>query len=278
MHTEIASLGRGPTPLKNAAIVLMALMSTATGHAQQSSQTLRNDLQTLASQRILFGHQSVGDNLIDGLRLLAQEAQTPLNLQEVQSASQLTANAFAHTYVAENTQTLKKLSSFEQAMSAPAPGLNLALMKFCYVDITAQTDVKHLFAQYQQTVAKIKARQPGIKVVHVTTPLTTVQTGWKATLKTLMGKAPYGVLENLKREEYNQLLRQAYGSREPLFDLARAESHTADGKAHTIEWKSQAVPALVPQYSSDGEHLNAEGQRVVARAMVSALAKASTPQ
>ena len=244
--------------------------------AQGQLDALKADLQAVSTQRIFFGHQSVGDNLLDGVRLLAKEAQVPLNIVEVNTALALPANTLGHAHVADNTQPLKKLASFEQALGKQPAKLNIALLKFCYVDIDLGTDVKQLFGAYQQTVNRLKTAHPGTTILHVTTPLTTVQTGWKATVKSWLGKPPYGAQENLKREEYNQLLRQAYGQKEPLFDLARIETLQPDGQPNLMTWKNQLVPALVPAYSDDGEHLNAVGQRHAARALLAALAKAGS--
>ena len=62
---------------------------------------------------------------------------------------------------------------------------------------------------------------PAIAVfVHVTVPLTAAQSGLKSLVKRPMGRAP----DNVRLEEYNQLLRRTYAGREPIFDLARLES------------------------------------------------------
>ena len=261
--------------LTTAAVALASAITIPSAMAQDNTQTLKADLQIVANQRIFFGHQSVGDNLLDGLRQLAKDAQVPLNIVEVGTVSALPASTLGHAHVAENTQPLKKLASFEHAMGKQPAGLNIALLKFCYVDIHPGTDVTQLFNAYQQTVNRVKTAHPGTRILHVTAPLTTIQTGWKVTVKSWLGKTPYGVQENLKREAYNQLLRQAYGQKEPLFDLARVETQLPNGQTHQFTWKDQVVPALVPAYSDDGEHLNAVGQQHAARALVAALVKAS---
>lgn len=245
--------------------------------AQTEPATLKLALNQLAGQRVFFGHQSVGDNLLAGIQELAKEAQVTLPVVRVDSAADMKQAGLAHAYVAENTQPLKKLQSFERALATKAPGLQLAALKFCYVDVHAGTDVKQLFARYQASMATVQTQQPGLRLVHFTVPLTTVQTGWKASLKRLLGKAPHGILDNLKREEYNQLVRQSYGQTGLLFDLARVEQTRPDGSAHTVEWQGRQVPALYPGYSNDGEHLNTLGQRHAARTLVEVLAKASPP-
>lgn len=236
---------------------------------------LRADLTRLSSMRIYFGHQSVGDNLLGGVSLLSKDANVRLNVAEIKSARDVGPNTFAHTYVAENTQPLKKLKSFEAAMGGKGHQLDMAVLKFCYVDIHTQTDVSALFGQYRDSVEKLRSTNPSMRIVHVTTPITAIQTGVKATLKRLLGRAPYGVQENMQRETYNALLRKHYAGRDTVFDLAKVEATGPDGKTLAIDWNGVAVPALVPGYSDDGEHLNPVGQRHAARAFIASLATAA---
>jgi hypothetical protein len=150
--------------------------------------------------------------------------------------------------------------------------LDIALVKFCYVDFDAHTDAKALFAHYRATIDDLRARNPGTTFVHVTAPLTTMEGGPKALLKRLLGRAPYGIVENLRREEYNALLRQAYRGREPIFDLAQVESTSKDGSAVTVEWNGRVAPVMAAAFTDDGGHLNAEGRVRAARELVSVLA------
>jgi hypothetical protein len=108
--------------------------------------------------------------------------------------------------------------------------------------------------------------------MHVTAPLTIAQGGLKAGLKKLLGRVPYGVAENRRREEFNALMRQAYQGKEPIFDLARIESTAPDGTAVTVDWEGTASPAMVAAYTDDGGHLNTAGKLRAARELVSALA------
>lgn len=266
------------TKLLSRMVLCASMILPMAAHSQNVAANAPNwqaDLQFLTSQAVYFGHQSVGDNLLAGVAQIAAQANVPIRIVELPTADGVSTPVFGHTHVAENTFPLKKLASFEQALSRPAPQVKVAALKFCYVDVNMGTDVAQLFQAYQRTVSTIQAQQPGLQLLHMTVPLTTVQTNWKASLKRLMGKAPYGVLENIRREEYNQLLRQAYGSSGRLFDLARVEATLPDGQLNTVEWNGKQVPALVPSYSDDGEHLNAAGQAHAAKAFVSALANAA---
>lgn len=255
---------------QGALVLVVAAMFAPASRASQVD--VRAQLQSVAGRGVFFGHQSVGMNLIDGLRELSAEQGVPLNVVEAKGPLDVPAGTFAHSYIPENGDPMSKLRSFAQALDSARTEPAVAMMKFCFVDFRPDTDARALFAAYQETLAGLKARHPGVAFVHVTTPLTTVQGGIKGALKRLVGKAPYGVLENARRNEYNALLRAAYQGREPFFDLAGTESTRADGSGETADWHGLAVPALVPAYTRDGAHLAGEGQRRAARAFLEVLA------
>lgn len=254
------------------ALATAAMGAISAAHASDIDANLRSDLERIAQRKIYFGHQSVGGNLLDGVRQLAATAGVPIRVVEAPAANGVKPATFGHTSVAKNGDPFQKIRSFEQAMGQQPTGLDIALVKFCYVDITANTDVKALFSRYQSAINDLKTRNPGTTFVHVTAPLTSVQSSIKGTLKKLLGRAPYGAIENIRREEYNELLRKAYRGHEPLFDLARIESTAPDGTAVTTEWKGSVTPAMAPAYTDDGGHLNAAGRLRAAREFISILA------
>lgn len=253
-------------------LTVVAVGTATAAFAAEVDSTLRADLQRIAQRKIYFGHQSVGRNLLDGVRQLSAMADVPIRVDETPTASNVAPATLGHTSVAKNGDPFQKLKSFEQAIGERPTGLDIALVKFCYVDITAKTDVKALFARYRATIESLQAKNPGTAFVHVTAPLTTVKSGTKESLKRLLGRAPYGTLENIRREEYNTLLREAYKGREPIFDLARIESTAPNGTAATVEWKGSIAPKMAPAYTDDGGHLNATGRLRAARELVSVLA------
>lgn len=251
----------------------VALGATNIAHAASDDANLRVEMERIAQKRIFFGHQSVGVNLLDGIKQLATTAGVSVRIEEKNSASSVMPGMIGHGLIAENEYPLKKLKSFEQLMEQQRAGLDIAFMKFCYVDFTAETNAKELFASYQATMDSLRKKNPGTTFVHVTAPLTTVGGGPKAQVKYYLGMAPlYGTFENMRREEFNSLMRRAYQGREPVFDLARVESTALNGKIESVKWKGSVVPVLVPEYSDDGGHLNVTGQLRAARELISVLA------
>jgi hypothetical protein len=249
------------------------MLATA-AHAMDA--TMRADLEALSHERIYFAHQSVGANILAGVAELAREAGVPFRIVEAPNAAAVAPGTFGHFFVPENGAPLRKLANFKTALGSRS-GIDIALIKFCYVDIDANTDAAALFARYQATIAELRAANPHTTFVHVTLPLTTVQTGPKALVKRLLGRAPYGTIENVRREQYNALLRRTYAGREPVFDIARLESTAPDGSRVTVTWDGVVAPAMSPAYTTDGGHLNESGRLRVARELVRVLTAASRP-
>lgn len=256
-------------------LTLMALFAS-TFAVQASGGALRADLERIAHVPIYFGHQSVGANLLEGVRELADSAGVPLRIVESPRAGALAAGSIAHAFLAENGEPLRKLASFKTALGEGS-NADIALMKFCYVDVNGDTDASALFERYRAMITELRAKNPRTTFVHVTLPLTTAQTGWKALAKRMLGRAPYGTIENLRREEYNTLLRRAYRGREPIFDLARVESTAPDGSTASVNWSGSSAPVMVAAYTDDGGHLNARGKLLAARELIAVLAAATKP-
>jgi hypothetical protein len=256
---------------------LLGLVAVALGGASTASEgtdaRLREDLQALSRRAVLFGHQSVGMNVLDGVAQLAIQEQVPLRIVDVSATPAAPPGTLAHLFVRENGKPETKLLEFARAItSLPGSGPDIAILKFCYVDFEPSTDAAALFSRYQRTVADLQAAHPGQRFVHVTAPLSTVQSGPRAWAKRLLGRTPYGLAENARREEFNAMLRSTYEGRAPVFDLARIESTLPDGTQATVTWNGRTFPVLAAPYTDDGGHLNQVGRLRAARELVRVLA------
>ena len=259
-------------------LVLMSFAATGMERPQALAAppdvSLRADLERVAALNVFFGHQSVGYDIVEGLADLATLAGMRFPVAEVSGSLGGAPGGFLHGRIDANGNPDLKLQNFSRLLgTAPGPGVNVAFLKFCYVDVGSETDVLALFTRYQSTVASIREHQPSTAIVHFTIPLTTVQGGLKSFVKRLLGRAPYGAADNVSRERYNDLLRAAYAGREPVVDIARIESTKNDGALWLVEWDGRSVPGMVPAYTDDGGHLNREGRARVARELVSVLAR-----
>jgi hypothetical protein len=253
-----------------------ATADAATVAGAEFDGPLHAELERIARQRIFFGHQSVGANLLEGIRELSGMAAVPVRIVETADAGDVPSATLGHAFVPKNGEPMMKLRSFEQAFRQRPAGIDIALLKFCYVDIHSGTDVKALFSRYHASIARLRVANPGTTFVHVTVPIKEIKDGMKASIRRLLGRAPDGAMANLRREEYNALLRQTYQGREPMFDLARVESTRPDGSIVTVEWNGHSAPGMVTAYTDDGGHLNPVGRLRAARELVSVLAAAQS--
>lgn len=250
----------------------MTLLPALAALAMTTTPTLKDDLELLARSKVVFGHQSVGENVLAGLAALAKEEGVTLRVVQGREATLLGEPGLVHDLIGENEDPSRKVKDFGALVTSLGPGAQVAAMKLCYVDFDQPRDPVRLLAEYQREVAALREKFPGLTVLHVTAPLTIVQTGLKAVVKDLLGKGRWGRKFNIARHAYNETLRAAVKG-EPLFDLAEAQAGTGPDRCVDVV-DGQAIPCLRPALSDDGGHLNARGQREVARAFVAALASA----
>lgn len=231
-------------------------------------------LELVAGKKIFFGHQSVGLNIMEGLESLSQEMPAPpVNLVETSEQAAFNGPVFAHARVGENTRPSSKLSDFEGRINAGiGQRADIALLKLCYVDISAPTKVEELLREYQDTMTRIMQRYPKLVIVHVTVPLRTVERGIKARIKQLAGIGkPADYADNIKRNQFNTLLRGRYLGKEPIFDLAALEATAPDGSVETFSVAGRSYQALFPGYSDDGGHLAPMGRKRAAQGLLMTL-------
>jgi hypothetical protein len=231
--------------------------------------------QKLAATRIYFGHQSVGYNILDGVGDLMRET-TGLRLRivEIANPSEITGPMLAHSKLGRNTDPQSKVDAFAEMMAKGAgTGTDIAFVKFCYVDVNAQTDVARVFAAYKNSMVRIETAYPHVRFVHFTPPLTVPKTTLKTRIKAMMGKSDiWEYNDDIKRNEFNALLRRQYGSTGRLFDMAAVESTYPDGRPCTFRVAGRTYESLVPEYTTDGGHLNERGRRAVAAQLLVFLA------
>lgn len=231
----------------------------------------------LAQRRIYFGHQSVGDNILAGIaEILKLRPRIRLRVVESADPATLSQPVLAHSHLGANGDAESKIQAFADLMAAgTGDRAQIAMLKLCFVDIEGNQDPSGLFKTYSRTLTELEQRFPRVLFAHFTVPLTMIPKGPKSTVKRLLGRPLWGYEQNLKRAEYNRLLRSRYGAQGRVLDLAAWESTRPDGTVQSFAWRGQICPALVPMYTDDGGHLNASGRLVAAKGMLSWLAPSS---
>lgn len=214
-------------------------------------------LTALTSKRILFGHQSVGGNMVDGIPALysAYSVSPPTmisNLSQINSAS---GGFFAEFYVGTNGDPVGKTADFNTTVRQYAGKLDIALMKFCFIDIVQGVNVTQVFNAYKSVMDGLTHDFPAIKFVYTTAALD-----------------EYNVANAVTREQLNTLIRGEYAATGRLFDLAAVESTAPGGTRVGGTSGGNQYYQSYGGYTSDGAHLNTTGAQVVDKALFTLLA------
>lgn len=228
---------------------------------------------SLETKKVFFGHQSVGENIIEGIReVMADDPRLKLKIVNSADPESVPGPAFVESLIGENRKPQSKNEAFA-AILDKGMGMQggIAMYKYCYVDIDASTDVQQMFEGYRKEINALKHKYPSLRIVHITVPLTTVEQDTKFRLKTLLGRTTAGDI-NAKRNEFNSLLMQTYAATDPIFDLAEAESTRPDGSRSYFMRGKEKIYILAPEFTTDGGHLNQAGRRAAAKRLLLALA------
>ena len=232
----------------------------------------------LSRKKVYFGHQSVGFNIAAGIEdIMAENKNLSWNIAETEGPGKMDGPGFYHSRIGKNLDWQLKIDDFDRKMRAGiGKKADIAFFKFCYVDITGDTDVEKIFASYRQTMQKLQQEFPETTFFHVTTPIRIVKTSWKTRIKQLIGKDEiWEFTDNIRRHEFNELIRREYGESGRLFDIAMAESPRPDGSRETFEKDGKRYEAMVPAFTDDGGHLNELGRKFVAARLLKLLADIS---
>lgn len=238
------------------------------------NKELKEDLKVLGEERVFFGHQSVGNNILEGLgEIIKENPETRFNVLNWTDSLPLTQNFFIGGFIGENLNPRSKFDDYARMVEKLShANLSIALMKLCFLDVTQQADVDQIFSEYVSTIEFLKQKYPSITFVHVTVPLTAEADIVRRIYRSLRGRTINHVADNGARERYNEKLRRRFAS-EPIFDLAVVESTHPNGIREGRHAASGEYFSLVKEYASDEGHLNEYGRKIIARELVRTLAQ-----
>ncbi|MDH5570130.1 MAG: hypothetical protein OEY89_00095 [Gammaproteobacteria bacterium] len=224
------------------------------------------EINNISSKKIYFGHQSVGFNILDGVEDLLKENQgAQLNIIKSRNASVFEKPVFAHSPIGENSDPELKLMDFKNAIdNGIGQHVDIAFMKFCYLDINKTTDIEKVFSIYKKTFETLKKENPDTVFAHVTVPLTLSEFTIKSLIKKILGKKD----NNIMRKKFNDKLISEYAGKDPIFDLAKVESTYPDGNVSSFTENGESYYSLAPEYAADNGHLNELGRRIAAKEFI----------
>ena len=248
-------------------------MNSKNNSFKLSEQEINSTVKTVANMRVFFGHQSVGKNILDGINDISEGVDNKIKIVESRVVNDKSEAAFYHAGVGKNNDPNLKTNDFKELVESGIGGnVDVAFFKFCYVDIKQHTDIKLIFEHYKETMKLLKEVYPNTTFVHFTFPLKEARLGIKGYVKQIIGRYDTKREGNVKRNQFNTILKAEYQGKEPIFDLAGIESTYPDGKNETFEKDGRIYYALAPLYTNDGGHLNETGRKVVAEKLLYFLA------
>lgn len=216
---------------------------------------------TLMQKNTFFAHMSVGYDILDGARRKEKDVPSfAYPIVEMEEATECDSPGLYHGKLGHNGDPIAKIKSFREMMlSMQSSPPDLALMKFCYVDISADTDTEQIFSEYHKMIQQLQEALPKTRFLHCTAPLTSgplsAKEKIKETIRPLLGKMTEALC-NEKRDQYNQMLYNAF-EKDTIFDIAQLESTTPEGHPCLNQGR---IPMHFVGYTTDGGHLNQVGQ------------------
>ncbi len=272
MNTEVAKTLSFAGQLLAFAVLITSAVSCREGKTMDPLSISRQRLQAvpaerweaLARKKIYFGHQSVGQNILDGIQAVIDASpRIRLEIRETSDPAHFDGPVFAHSRIGQNRDPKGKIDHFRSILeSGIGQKADVAFFKFCYIDIASSTDPQELLDHYDRTLSDLGAKYPRLIMLAVTAPLTNAPPGFKSWIKGLLGRGAALKEENAKRNSINDRLRRSYGS--AVWDLAAAESTTASGQKVSDHDGRRTIELLNPAYTSDGGHLNDVGSQIAA--------------
>ena len=197
----------------------------------------------LASKRMYFGHQSVGFNIIAGVNdILERNSFINLDIKDLDKVEDLSKPFLAHSAVGRNRFPDEKVSAFSEVMLSDFGGhVDVAFLKFCYVDAKEGANVEQMLAVYDRGIEEIRKARPNVVIVHFTIPIRAIPNGFVDRTKRRFG---VGVLHkkamgNIVKRDFNSLLLAKYGDKDLVFDIAKIESTAQNGESCTFRYKGR---------------------------------------
>lgn len=236
----------------------------------------QEQLVSASSGRVFFAHQSVGRNILDSLpNVYTARGLAPPDVVESLNPQNQGSGYIQHTYIGENGAPLGKLEEFDAALRGGlAARVDVAILKFCYLDVREGDDAAAIFRAYEATMAALERDHPDVTLLYATVPLTT-QRGPLGKVRAFVGLGDsLGPEHNVVREQFNALIRKRYQGTARLFDIAAMQSTSADGQQVVRTRDGLEYVEMEESYASDPGHLNPEGASVAAGVLLALVAEA----
>ncbi len=235
---------------------------------------LSKEIEIINKENIFFGHRSVGENIIQGVKEISSKGAVPnLDILKINNISHIPERYFLDANIGSNGDPKSKIDDFNKIVNQLAQKkLTIAMMKLCYADIKENTDINDIVKYYTVVIDSLHKKYPGLMIIHLTVPLTSKRTLLMSIKDFIKRRSNSSILDNVVRNKYNQLLFLKYPA-DQIFDLAKIESTYPDGKREEFIYQGKAYNSLISGYSLDGGHLNEKGKHLIAEKFLSFLSE-----
>jgi len=257
----------------NKLIVIVFSLFLVSAYSMNACAVSKSDsvglaLNQISNKSIFFAHQSVGGNILDGIRDLSIIYKKNIKIISFDRNLIINGNGLYHNKIGANGHPMDKIDDFYNKILEAKEKPDIVFLKLCFVDVTASTNVSALFLHYSNVFDKIRDENPDIQIVHFTVPLKENEVSWKTSIKTFLGLDAWEYADNIKRNQFNKLLLQKYSGNEAVFDIAKLESTGRNGERAIFTHGDHDYLALSSEYSLDGGHLNKKGRQWIAENLI----------
>lgn len=225
--------------------------------------------QQLSEATVVFGHQSIGSNIIDGLEVVAARYSgfelpiVGISAADIGAGELPKGPGLFHFAVGRNRDPYAKISSFRDVMASElGRRAEIALLKFCYADFGYESDPDVVFDAYARAVDEMRLANPNTRFLHATSPLgvpkrRTPADRAKDWVKALLGRPVYAD-PNVARNRYSARIIERYAP--DVFDISRIESTGQDGSRALQSLGGEDVYFMLRDWTDDGAHLSPLGR------------------
>lgn len=213
------------------------------------------------SKRTVFGHQSVGWQVLQGVEMWADELGAPdPTFPDYEGGGLPGSGGFlGHFYCGTNGNSFTKTAEFlSHLLNGLASQVDIVVLKFCYADLRSGSGYtpQQMFDDYKAWVDAVESQFPQLTVIYATTAI-------------VMGENSDGANNGL-RQTYNNLVRAEYGASGRLWDVADIESTDPNGNKILYG----GVESLYSGYASpDQRHIYGLGRTTVSAPLLQLIAQ-----
>ena len=237
------------------------------------NQFSMDEIEAISSSKIFFAHMSVGYNILEGILDIQEHDNRflKINIKELSDDNKIDVTGILHKKIGNNGSAKLKFDAFNDMLINQGLGseIDIVMLKLCYIDINEDTNIKNIFNDYLKTIDDINKCFPKLKIIHATVPLTTHSIGLKERLKNIIKSD----ISNVKRNQYNNLLRNKFADSDMVYDLAKIESTYANGDREHYKYEGERIYSLIGQYTYDKGHLNHLGRSLAAKELLRVISK-----